>query len=192
MTILIGYARVSTTDQNLDAQVDALKQAGCQKIYTDKASGAHTERKGLLEALDYLRAGDVLVVMKLDRLGRSIKQLIELVTLLDEKKIGFKSLTENIDTTTSGGKLIFHIFSALAEFERNIIRERTKAGLKAARKRGRTGGRPREITEKKIEQIKALYESNKSTVTDICKSFGISRSSFYKHCPKSKKQGIFS
>jgi DNA invertase Pin-like site-specific DNA recombinase len=180
MTILIGYARVSTTDQNLDAQIDALKQVGCQKIYTDKASGAHTERKGLIEALDYLRAGDVLVVTKLDRLGRSIKQLIELVTLLDEKKIGFKSLTENIDTTTSGGKLIFHIFSALAEFERDIIRERTRAGLKAARKRGRTGGRPREITEKKIEQIKALYESNKSTVTDICKSFSISRSTFYK------------
>lgn len=184
--MLIGYARVSTTDQNLDAQIDALNQAGCKKIYTDKASGAHTERKGLLEALEYLRAGDVLVVKKLDRLGRSIKQLIELITELNEKKIGFKSLTENIDTTTSGGKLIFHIFSALAEFERDIIRERTKAGLDAARKRGRKGGRPREITEKQIEQLKALYASNKSSVTEICKSFGISRSSFYKHCPKSK------
>lgn len=180
MTTLIGYARVSTIDQNLDAQLDDLKQAGCLKIYTDKASGVNAERKGLFEALDYLRAGDVLVVKKLDRLGRSIKNLIELISQLSEKNIGFRSLSENIDTTTSGGKLIFHIFSALAEFECDIIRERTKAGLEAARKRGRNGGRPKKITIKKIDQIKALYETKKSTVAEICESFGISRSFFYK------------
>lgn len=128
MRMLIGYARISTAPQNLDAQLDALKQAGCKKIFTDKASGVNVEREGLSEALEYLRSGDVLVVKKLDRLGRSIKNLIELITKLNEKNIGFKSLSENIDTTTSGGKLIFHIFSALAEFERDIIRERLTSG----------------------------------------------------------------
>src|SRR3954453_23451332 len=140
--MLIGYARVSTTDQTLDLQRDALDTAGCVKTYTDTASGAKAERKGLLEALDYVREGDVLVVWRLDRLGRSLKDLIETISRLETRKIGFKSLTENIDTTTSGGgKLIFHIFGALAEFERNLIRERTNAGLQAARVRGIKGGR---------------------------------------------------
>lgn len=178
--MLIGYARVSTTDQNLDAQIDALNDAGCAKVFTDKASGVKPERAGLIAAIEYARAGDVLAVKKLDRLGRSIKNLIELITQIHNKGVGFKSLTENIDTTTSGGKLIFHIFSALAEFERDIIRERTKAGLEAARKRGRRGGRPQKINQKQIEQMRAIYETNKSSVTDICKSFGVSRSAFYK------------
>src|SRR5215213_4903876 len=147
--MFVGYARVSTTDQTLDLQHDALTTAGCTKIFTDTASGAQTERKGLSEALAYVRAGDSLVVWKLDRLGRSLKDLISRITELNDRKIGFKSLTENIDTTTSGGKLIFHIFGALAEFERDIIRERTNAGLEAARSRGKLGGRPKALTSEK-------------------------------------------
>ena len=133
--MLTGYARVSTHDQTLNLQQDALQKEGCTKIFTDTASGAKTERKGLDEALSYVRSGDTFVVWRLDRLGRSLPHLISTMTDLEERGIGFKSLTENIDTTTSGGKLIFHIFGALAEFERNLIRERTQAGLTAARER---------------------------------------------------------
>src|SRR5205807_564706 len=139
--MLIGYARVSTHDQTLNLQKDALEKIGCTKIFTDTASGATVERKGLEEAVAFLREGDTLVVWRLDRLGRSLKHLIETISKLNNRKIGFKSITENIDTTTSGGKLIFHIFGALAEFERDIIRERTQAGLQAARARGTLGGR---------------------------------------------------
>jgi DNA invertase Pin-like site-specific DNA recombinase len=135
--MLIGYARVSTHDQTLNLQKDALEKAGCTKIFADTASGAQAERKGLEEALNYVRTGDTLVVWRLDRLGRSLPHLISTMTNLEDRGIGFKSLTENIDTTTSGGKLIFHIFGALAEFERNLIRERTQAGLTAARARGK-------------------------------------------------------
>jgi DNA invertase Pin-like site-specific DNA recombinase len=140
--MLIGYARVSTHEQTLHLQQDALTKVGCTKIFTDTASGAKTERKGLEEALTYVRKGDILVVWRLDRLGRSLPHLITTMTDLEERGIGFKSLTENIDTTTSGGKLIFHIFGALAEFERNLIRERTTAGLTAARARGKKGPKP--------------------------------------------------
>src|SRR5512132_4175640 len=147
--MLIGYARVSTSDQTLDLQKDVLEKAGCSKIFTDTASGAKAERIGLDEALNYVRSGDTLVVWKLDRLGRSLPHLIETITGLNNRGIGFKSITEAIDTTTSGGKLIFHIFGALAEFERDIIRERTQAGLNAARSRGRKGGRPKSLTPKK-------------------------------------------
>src|SRR5262249_7468620 len=129
--MLVGYARVSTGDQNLDLQRDALKRAGCKKIFTDVASGAKDERGGLGEAIAYLRPGDTLAVWKLDRLGRSLKHLIETVTNLQVRKVGFRSLQESIDTTTSGGKLIFHVFGALAEFERDLLRERTQAGLRA-------------------------------------------------------------
>jgi DNA invertase Pin-like site-specific DNA recombinase len=129
----IGYARVSTQEQTLDLQKDALTKAGCEEIYTDTMSGAKAERPGLQETLSFIRPGDVLVVWKLDRLGRSLKNLIEVVTDLETRGVGFRSVTESIDTTTSGGKLIFHIFGALAEFERNLIRERTQAGLLAAR-----------------------------------------------------------
>src|SRR3712207_2501380 len=138
--MLIGYARVSTHDQTLSLQKDALEKADCEKIFTDTVSGTKAERKGLTEALSHLRAGDTLVVWRLDRLGRSLRHLIDTITELAERGVGFKSLQENIDTTTSGGKLVFHIFGALAEFEREIIRERTRAGLTAARSRGRAGG----------------------------------------------------
>src|SRR5215471_21056439 len=142
-TMLIGYARVSTQDQTLDLQTDALRQVSCEKIFTDTTSGAKSERPGLQNAMDHLRAGDTLVVWRLDRLGRTLKHLIATVTDLSEKGIGFKSLQEHMDTTTSGGKLIFHIFGALAEFEREVLKERTYAGLQAARARGRLGGRPK-------------------------------------------------
>src|SRR3954463_1076178 len=173
--MLVGYARVSTTDQTLDLQRDALIKAGCTKIFTDTASGAQTEREGLTEAISYVRAGDTLVVWKLDRLGRSLKDLITRITELNDRKIGFKSLTENIDTTTSGGKLIFHIFGALAEFERDIIRERTNAGLEAARARGKRGGRPLVLSPEKIKLAKKLYADKSMSVAEICKMLGISR-----------------
>lgn len=188
----IGYARVSTHDQNTNMQKYALKQEGCEKIFTDTASGARTDRPGLENAFNHLRTGDVLVVWKLDRLGRSLQHLIETVKSLQEKKIGFKSLQENIDTTTSGGKLIFHFFSALAEFERDVIRERTRAGLIAARARGRVGGRPALLAPKQINRLKKLYDARKNTVEEICKIFAISRPTFYNYINqangKSKKK----
>src|SRR3954453_15455947 len=156
-------------------QHDALTKAGCAKIYTDTASGAQTERKGLTEALSYVREGDTIVVWKLDRLGRSLKDLITRITDLNDRKIGFKSLTENIDTTTMGGKLIFHIFGALAEFERDIIRERTNAGLEAARARGKLGGRPPALSPEKIKLARRLYADKSTSVAEICKMLGISR-----------------
>jgi DNA invertase Pin-like site-specific DNA recombinase len=156
--MLIGYARVSTHDQTLNLQRDALEKAGRNKIFTDTASGPKTVRKGLEKALNYVRKGDILVVWRLDRLGRSLPHLISTMTDLEERGIGFKSLTENIDTTTSGGKLIFHIFGALAEFERNLIQERTQAGLTAARTRAKTGGRPKTLTGKQLSIAQELYE----------------------------------
>jgi DNA invertase Pin-like site-specific DNA recombinase len=175
MAMLIGYARVSTTDQTLALQQDALTKAGCTKIFTDTASGALTERIGLNEALSYVRPGDSLVVWKLDRLGRSLKDLITRITQLNDRKIGFKSLTEQIDTTTSGGKLIFHIFGALAEFERDIIKERTNAGLAAARIRGKLGGQPKALSPEKIKLARKLYADTGTSVREICKMLGISR-----------------
>lgn len=177
----IGYARVSTSEQSTSMQKQALKQAGCEKIFTDTASGILATRSGLDKAMSHLRDGDTLVVWRLDRLGRSIQNLIQIVQLLQDKKIGFKSLQENIDTTTSGGKLIFHIFSALAEFEREVIRERTKAGLQAARARGRLGGRPHLLSAKDIIRLKKLYANKKNTVLEICKIFKISRTTFYNY-----------
>src|SRR5438045_6427151 len=180
----VGYARVSTTDQTLDLQQDALEKIGCSKIFTDTASGAKAERPGLTDALAYVRAGDTLVVWRLDRLGRSLKHLIETITTLNYRKIGFKSIQENIDTSTSGGKLIFHMFGALAEFERDIIRERTKAGLLAARARGRLGGRPKAQTlntPKKVALAQSLYGNNANTIDDICKTLHISRSTLYRY-----------
>lgn len=183
--MLIGYARVSKTEQTLHLQTDALEKAGCTKLFKDTISGATTERKGLDEALSYVREGDTLVVWRLDRLGRSLQHLIEIITLLNNKHIGFKSITESIDTTTSGGKLIFHIFGALAEFERNLIQERTQAGLEAARARGRVGGRPKALTEKERRMMQKLYDDTNradanTSIDDICHQFGISRSTFYR------------
>lgn len=183
----IGYARVSTNDQHLRMQEDALKAAGCDEIYHDIASGAKTARPGLEQALAYLRKGDSLVVWKLDRLGRSIQDLIQTVKALNQQGIGLISLRENIDTTTSGGKLIFHIFGALAEFERDLIRERTQAGLKAARARGRLGGRPPLLNEKQVTKMIAHYNEQKLTVEEICKLFAISKPSFYNYLNKRKK-----
>jgi DNA invertase Pin-like site-specific DNA recombinase len=192
--MLIGYARVSTQDQNPALQLDALKAAGCEKVFVEKASGAQRERPGLKAALDYMRAGDTLVVWKLDRLARSLKQLIETVELLDGKDMGFRSLTEAIDTTTAGGKLIFHIFGALAEFERSIIKERTKAGLEAARARGRTGGRPPALTEKDLTAAKALLADSAITVDEVAKRLNVAASTLYRHLPGGRggiKEGVF-
>jgi DNA invertase Pin-like site-specific DNA recombinase len=178
--MLIGYARVSTSDQTLNLQKDALEKIGCIKIFTDIISGSTTERQGLDDALSFVREGDTLVVWRLDRLGRSLKHLIETITNLNNWKIGFKSIQENIDTTTSGGKLIFHIFGALAEFERDIIKERTQAGLQAARARGRLGGRPKALTDKKQSMVQALYNDKSNSIADICKTLNISRATLYR------------
>ena len=183
-SMLIGYARVSTQEQTLHLQQDALEKLGCSKIFTDTASGAKAERPGLTDALAYVRAGDTLVVWRLDRLGRSLKHLIETITDLNNRHIGFRSITENIDTTTPGGKLIFHIFGALAEFERDIIRERTKAGLQAARDRGRVGGRPKVQslnTPKKVAMAQSLYDNKDNTIDEICKTLTISRATLYRY-----------
>ncbi len=178
--MLIGYARVSTHDQNLDLQQDALQKAGCEKVFVDELSGAVATRPGLQQAMDALREGDVLVVWRLDRLGRSLRNLIELVGQLDEMKVGFRSLQEVMDTSTSGGKLIFHVFGALAEFERNLIRDRTNAGLSAARARGHTGGRQRKLDEKQKELAVRLYNEG-NAVKDICQTMGISKPTLYRY-----------
>jgi DNA invertase Pin-like site-specific DNA recombinase len=182
--MLIGYARVSTRDQNYDLQLDALSDVGCKRIFEEKLSAANRDRPQLQAALDYVRAGDTLVVWKLDRLARSLKQLIETVEMLSEREIGFRSLTENIDTTSSGGRLIFHVFGALAEFERSIIRERTTAGLIAARARGRVGGRPRSLGEEDIHIAKALLRDGKLTIAEIAERLDVAPSTLYKHLPR--------
>jgi DNA invertase Pin-like site-specific DNA recombinase len=182
--MLVGYARVSTNDQTLDLQRDALNKAGCERIFTDTASGAKSDRPGLSEALQFVRTGDTLVVWRLDRLGRSLQHLIETVATLAQRRVGFKSLTENIDTLTGGGKLIFHVFGALAEFERDLIRERTQAGLLAARARGRLGGRPRSpaLTDpKKLAIARSLYKDRRHTIADICSMLHVSRSTLYRY-----------
>lgn len=184
----IGYARISTADQSLDLQADALKAAGCEKIFEDVASGAKDERRGLAEAVEYARAGDVLTVWKLDRLGRSLKHLIEIVNHLHEKGIGFASVQESIDTTTSGGKLVFHVFGALAEFERELIRERTNAGLQAARARGRTGGRKQKLTAKQIEMARAMMRDPNIKIDTICQMLKVSKPTLYRYAPSPFKK----
>ena len=181
--MLVGYARVSTLDQHLDLQEDALRKAGCERLFTDVASGGKAAREGLGEALQFLRAGDTLVVWKLDRLGRSLAHLLEVVNLLQTRHIGFRSLQEALDTTSSSGKLFFHIFASLAEFERDLIRERTQAGLAAARARGRCGGRPKAMSTKQVVMAMALRQNPQTTVADICQTLGVSRATFYRHVP---------
>lgn len=176
---LIGYARVSTTEQDTRAQHDALTAAGCTRIFSDTASGALTERPQLGAALDFLRPGDTLVVVRLDRLGRSLRHLIETVEALEGRGVGFRSLRESIDTTTPGGRLIFHVFGALAEFERELIKERTVAGLAAARARGRTGGRPVAMSPAKERQARAMKAAGDS-VTEIAAVLGVSRATVYR------------
>ena len=163
---------------------------GCGRIFTDKVSlsGTKEERKGLTEALSHLREGDTLVVWRLDRLGRSLRHLIDTITALDERGVGFKSLTENIDTTTSGGKLVFHIFGALAEFEREIIRERTQAGLQSARSRGKIGGRPKALTPKEVQILRNMAADKSLTVSDICQTLGIGRTTFYRYVKAGERE----
>lgn len=177
---LIGYARVSTTDQDVAAQTDKLTAAGCTRIFPETASGALRERPQLDACLDYLRPGDVLVVAKLDRLGRSLGHLIDTVQTLDSRGIGFRSLSENIDTTTAAGRLLMHILGALAEFERALIVERTQAGLAAARSRGRTGGRPPSMTPEKVEAARALIAGGR-TAAEAAAAVGVGRSTLYRH-----------
>jgi len=213
--MFVGYARVSTNDQTLDLQKDALNKAGCERVFTDTASGAKSDRPGLAETLQFMRVGDTLVVWRLDRLGRSLQHLIETVTVLGQRRVGFKSLTENIDTSTGGGKLVFHMFGALeliskprgcapkrlflrhkvrfgdrfrdrflAEFERDLIRERTQAGLLAARARGHIGGRPKSTAlndPKKVTIAQALYDDTRNTIEDICHTLHVSRSTLYRY-----------
>jgi DNA invertase Pin-like site-specific DNA recombinase len=176
----IGYARVSTTDQSLDSQTDSLAEAGCEKLFSDVASGAKTQRPGLDKAIEFCRKGDILVVWKLDRMGRSMSHLIEVIQQLEDKKVGFQSLTEKIDTTTAGGRLIFHLFGALAEFERDLIRERVQAGLKSARARGRKGGRP-PVPEETRAMAKILLADKSLSVRQICDRLGIAKSTLYKY-----------
>jgi len=178
---LIGYARVSTLEQEAALQLDALEAAGCERIYTDRSSGALAERPDLARAVDHLRDGDTLVVWRLDRLGRSLRHLVETVGALEERGIGFRSLTESIDTTTPGGRLVFHVFAALAEFERDLIRERTHAGLAAARARGRRGGRRPVMSAEKLEVARTMYKSGEHTVAAIAATVGVSRASVYRH-----------
>src|SRR5512135_3243915 len=179
--MLVGYARVSTLEQTLALQQDALTKAGCERLFTDTASGSQVVRPGLEEALTYIRPGDTLVVWRLGRLGRSLRHLIDTIGALQERGIGFKSLQEQIDTTTSGGKLVFHVFGALAEFERDLIRERTQAGLTAARARGRLGGRPRALDLRKAQIAQALYHDKSNAITAICRILHISRATLYRY-----------
>ena len=181
----MGYARVSTDDQELHLQTDALKAAGCDEtlIFTDKASGAKTSRSGLAHCLSELCPGDTLVVWRLDRLGRSMSHLVNLIQELIDQGIGFKSLQDGaIDTTTASGEFMFNIFSALAQFERRLIQERTQAGLKAARARGKIGGRPAiSPDDPKVKMSKHMHQNESVSINDICKTLKISRSTFYRY-----------
>jgi DNA invertase Pin-like site-specific DNA recombinase len=184
--MLIGYGRVSTFDQNLDLQQDALEKAGCEEIFVEKASGAQRDRPQLKAALRHARKGDTIVVWKLDRLARSLRQLIETVEDLEERRIGFRSLTEAIDTTTSGGKLIFHLFAALAEFERGNNRERTMAGLAAARARGARAGRKPKLGPKDIAAAKALLRDPSISIPEVARRLRVAPSTLYRHIPSAR------
>src|SRR5271170_2939565 len=184
--MLLGYARVSTVDQNLALQRDALIEAGCQRIFTEQMSGAVADRPTLHDALEFARSGDTLIVWKLDRLARSMKQLIETLENLRLRGIGFRSLTEALDTTTAQGRLVFHMFGALAEFERSLIRERTQAGLAAARRLGRTGGRPPKLTEEDLEAARALLANPDIGVTQIAHRLGVSPATLYRYIPAAR------
>lgn len=187
--MLIGYARVSTRDQDPALQLRSLAEVGCERVFEERASGAQRDRPELLRALDIARKGDIIVVWKLDRLARSLKQLIETVESLGERGVGFKSVTENIDTTTPGGKLVFHLFGALAEFERGIIRERTMAGLDAARANGTTLGAKPKLTAKDLAAAKAMLAGGELTVAEVAEKLGVSRPTLYRYIPKARTDG---
>jgi len=184
--VLIGYARVSTLDQNLALQRDALTEAGCTKLFIEQVSGAVSDRAALRDALEFARAGDTVVVWKLDRLARSMKQLIETLETLRLRNIGFRSLTEALDTTTPQGRLVFHMFGALAEFERSLIRERTQAGLAAARRAGRTGGRPAKLTDDDLDVATTLLANPDITVAEIAGRVGVSPATLYRYLPAAR------
>ena len=182
----IGYARVSKFDQNLKLQVDALKKAGCERIFTDKASGKTMERKGLTSAISHLREKDIFIVWKLDRIGRSVKGMVDFICEIDKKGIHFNSLTDNIDTTTPAGRFFFHVMTSLAQMERELIVERTRAGLEAARKRGRIGGRKRLMTKSKIESAKKLLQDGLPP-REVADNLGVSIPTLYRWCPASER-----
>lgn len=186
--MLIGYARVSTSQQETFLQTDALKAAGCERIFEEKASGDQRERPQLMAALDMMRAGDTLVCYRLDRVARSLRQLIETVEDLEARGIGFKSLNEQIDTTSAGGKLVFHIFGALSEFEKSLIRSRTMAGLEAARARGRVGGRPKALDDDKLAVAKTLLANSDMTVAAVAKQIGTSPATLYRYLPAARAE----
>lgn len=179
--MLIGYARVSTYEQSLDLQLDSLRAAGCERIYDDKVSGAKAQRPGLEQLRQVLRRGDTLVVWRLDRLGRSLKDLIAWSEWLEHNEVAFRSLQEQIDTGSPSGRLVFHLFAALAEFERNLICERTEAGRAAARARGRIGGRPRKLSSAQVGQLRAMHADTSVGIQEICKTLGIGRKTFYRY-----------
>lgn len=182
----IGYARVSTDDQNLDLQRDALLKSGCSLIYEEAVSGKNTERPELQQCLKAIRAGDTLVVWRLDRLGRSLTDLIQIISELEKRNIAFESLTEKIDTASATGRLVFHLFAALSEFERNLIRERTQSGLIAARARGRKGGRPKKLSQQHEREIQRLMDDPGIPVKQIAERYGVSRATIYKVAPRNR------
>jgi DNA invertase Pin-like site-specific DNA recombinase len=184
--MLIGYARVSSSDQNLDLQIDELSKAGCSKIYSDKMSGINKNRPGLDEAISHLRKKDTFVIWKLDRLGRNLKGLIDFVGRLEKKGVHFKSLTDGIDTTTPAGRFFFHVMASLAQMERELLIERTRAGLDAAKKRGRIGGRKRSMTPSKVEAAKKLLDQG-MPARDVANNLGVSIPTLYRWCPASER-----
>jgi DNA invertase Pin-like site-specific DNA recombinase len=186
----IGYARVSTQAQDLALQLDALKNEGCEKIFQEKASGAQRDRPELKAALGYMRKGDTLVVWKIDRLARSLKQLIETIESFHDRGIGLKSMQDPIDTSSPSGKLVFHIFAALAEFERGVIRERTTAGLRAARERGRVGGRPPALSAKDLQAARAMLKDCDITVAAVARRLNVAASTLYRHIPGARSASL--
>lgn len=186
LSMLIGYGRVSTVEQSLDLQLDALKQAGCERIFTDKLSGASKDRPGLKDAVSHARKGDVFVIWKLDRLGRTVKGLVGFVAELAEQGVQFKSLTDGIDTTTPSGRFFFHVMASLAQMERELLAERTTAGLQAAKKRGRIGGRRRSMTASKIESAKKLLQ-NGVPPKEVARNLGVSVPTLYRWIPASDR-----
>lgn len=180
---LVGYCRVSTDTQNVGLQLEALKKAGCERIFQETASGAQRDRPELAKALDYLRQGDVLCVWKLDRLARSLRQLLETGEALAERGIGLRSITEALDTSTPGGRMIFHVFGALAQMERELIRERTMAGLENARRMGRKGGRPRAMSDADIAKARALLAAPEITAAAVAETLGVSEATLYRYLP---------
>jgi len=182
----VGYARISTGGQNLDGQIDALRDAGCDKIFEEKASGSRADRPVLTQALEFVRTGDILVTYRLDRIARSLPHLITIMDDLNQRGVGFHSITESLDTNSPGGRLIFHVFGAVSQFELDLIRERTRTGLEAARKRGRIGGRPRRMTEDKIRAAKKLLADG-TPIKEVASTLDISVPTLFRWCPASAR-----